>query len=64
MQASYLLQVFLRHTFNPCVRRMGSQGHIGFFEPVVQRLWMNTKQTGTVYDRKKRHTENSFRGEC
>ena len=48
MQASYLLQVFLRHTFNPCIRRMGSQGQIGFFEPVVQRLGMNTKQTSTA----------------
>jgi hypothetical protein len=45
MQASYLLQVFLRHTFHPCIRWMGSQGQIGFFEPVVQRLGMNTKQT-------------------
>jgi hypothetical protein len=43
---------------------MGSQGPIGFFEPVVQRLRMNTKQTSTVCDRKKCHKEDSFRGKC
>jgi hypothetical protein len=36
------------------------QRHIGLFEPVVQSLGMNAKQTSAVCDRKKRHTENSF----
>ena len=56
MQAGYLLQVFLRHTFDTCIRRVGGQRHIGLFEPVVQGLGMNAKQTSTVCDRKKGHT--------
>jgi hypothetical protein len=48
VQASYLVQVFLRHTCDPCIPRMGSQGQIGFFEPVVQSLGMNTKQTSAA----------------
>jgi len=59
MQASYLVQVFLRHTGDPCISRMGHQGHSGLFEPVVQSLGMNAKQTSAVCDKKKRHTENS-----
>ncbi len=61
MQAGYLVQVFLHHTFDPCVPRMGSQGHIRLFEPVVEGLGMNAKQTSTVCDRKKSHTQNPFR---
>jgi hypothetical protein len=59
MQTGYLLQVFLHHTFNPCIRRVGGQGHMGLFEPVVERLGMNAKQTSTVCDRKKSHIQNS-----
>jgi len=36
MQAGYLLQVFLRHTFDTCIRRVGNQEQIGLFEPVVE----------------------------
>jgi hypothetical protein len=35
---------------------------MGLFEPVVEGLGMNAKQTSTVCDRKKSHTQNSFRG--
>jgi hypothetical protein len=56
MQAGYLLQMFLHHTFDPCIRRVGNQEHIGLFEPVVEGLGMNAKQTSTVCDRKKSHT--------
>jgi hypothetical protein len=56
MQAGYLLQVFLRHTFDTCICRVGGQGHVGLFEPVAEGLGMNAKQTSTVCDRKKSHT--------
>jgi len=62
MQSRHLLQVFLRHTFHTCIRRVCGQGHIGLFEPVVQGLGMNTQQTSTVCDRKNGHTQNSFQG--
>jgi hypothetical protein len=59
MPAGYLLQVFLRHTFDTCIRGVGGQGRMDLLEPVVQGLGMNAKQTSTVCDRKKGHTQNS-----
>jgi len=48
--------VFLRHTGDTCIRRVSGQGHMGLFEPVVEGLGMNAKQTSTVCDRKKSPT--------
>jgi hypothetical protein len=62
MQASYLFEMLLAHTFDTGICRVDGQRHIGLFEPVVEHLGMNAKQTSAVCDRKKRHTENSFRG--
>ena len=59
MQAGDLLQVFLRHTFDPCIPRVGNQGSIGLFEPVVQGLRMKTQQTSTLCDRKYGQNQNS-----
>ena len=42
MQAGYLLQVFLRHTFDTCICRVGGQGHVGLFEPVAEGLGVTT----------------------
>jgi hypothetical protein len=62
MQAGYLLEMLLAHTFDTGICRMDGQRHIDLFEPVVERLGMNAKQTSTVCDRKKSHAQNSFRG--
>jgi 6-phosphogluconolactonase/glucosamine-6-phosphate isomerase/deaminase len=47
MQPRHLQKVFLFDTFDACILGMGSQGHIGLSEPVVQGLGMNPKQTST-----------------
>jgi hypothetical protein len=46
MQAGYLVQVLRRHTCVTGICRVGSQGHIGLFEPEVQGLGMNPKHLG------------------
>jgi len=47
MPSGHLQEVFLRHTFDACIGRMGSQGEIGLFEPVVQGLGMDPKHAST-----------------
>src|SRR6266566_5027893 len=63
MQAGYLVQVLLRHTFDAGIRRVGGQRKIGLFEPVAECFGMNAEQTSTVCDRKGSHDRVSFRVE-
>ena len=63
MQAGYLLQILLRHTFDAGISRVGSQRKIGLFVSVAERFGMNAKQAGAVCDRKRSHDRVSFREE-
>src|SRR5260370_33002148 len=63
MQAGYLVQVLLRHTFDAGICRVGSQRKIGLFEPVAEGLGMNAEQASAVCDRKRSHDRVSFREE-
>jgi hypothetical protein len=63
MQAGYLLQILLRHTFDAGISRVGSQRKIGLFEPVAESFGMNAKQASAVCDRKRSHDRVSFREE-
>jgi len=62
MQPRHFQQVGFGHTSDACICRVGSQGQMGRFEPVAHGFGMHAKQTRRVCDRKKRHTQNSFRG--
>src|SRR5260370_34028991 len=62
VQGCYLLNLFLCHAFNACIRGMSCERYVRLLKPVVEGLGMNAKQTSTVCDRKKSHTQNSFRG--
>jgi hypothetical protein len=55
-----LPEVFLCHTFEACIGWVGRQGERGRFEPVVQGLGMNPKQSSTRSDRKRCHDQDSF----
>src|SRR5947208_3250607 len=63
MQAGYLVQILLRHTFDAGICRVGSQRKSGLFEPVAERFGMNAEQAGAVCDRKRSHDRVSFRVE-
>src|SRR6266566_2060869 len=53
-------KVFLCHTFEACIGWVGRPGELGRFEPVVQGLGMNPKQSSTRSDRKCCHDQDSF----
>jgi hypothetical protein len=63
MQAGYLVQILLRHTFDAGICRVGSQRKIGLFEPVAECFGMNAEQASAVCDRKSSHDRVSFREE-
>jgi hypothetical protein len=47
MPSGHLQEIFLHHAFDACIGRMGSQWHIGLFEPVLQGLGMNPQHAST-----------------
>ena len=63
MQAGYLVQALLRHTFDAGICRVGGQRKIGLFEPMAECFGMNAEQTSAVCDRKRSHDRVSFREE-
>jgi hypothetical protein len=63
MQAGYLLQVLLRHTFDAGICRVGGQRKSGLFEPVAECFGMNAEQASAVCERKRSHDRVSFREE-
>src|SRR5258708_1040432 len=60
VQGWCLLDLFLCHAFNACIRGMSCERDVRLLKPVVEGLGMNAKQTSSVCDRKKSHTQNSF----
>jgi len=63
MQAGYLVQILLRHTFDAGICRVGNQRKIDLFEPVAESFGMNAEQASAVCDRKRSHDRVSFREE-
>jgi len=61
MLSGHLQEVFLRHAGDAGIGRMGSHGHIGFFEPMVQGLGMDPKHASARRYRKSHHDQDSFR---
>ena len=63
MQAGYLLQVFLRHPFDTCIRRVGNQEQIGLFEPVVEGSADECQaDEHRLRQEEESYAQNSFRG--